>query len=75
MVAGVLLEPYMSQEGQGVTETPIVSKGLKNEVYKILKYLKWMSVEDNKNHGQVNVHKHHEVHKSEIDSHPCPWLG
>ena len=26
---GVLLEPYMSQGGQGVAETPIVSKGLK----------------------------------------------
>ena len=28
MAPGVLLEPYMSQGGQGVTETPIVSKGL-----------------------------------------------
>ena len=28
MVPGVLLEPYMSQGGQGVAETPIVSKGL-----------------------------------------------
>ena len=28
MVPGVLLEPYMSQGDQGVTETPIVSKGL-----------------------------------------------
>ena len=28
MVPGVLLEPYMSQRDQGVTETPIVSKGL-----------------------------------------------
>ena len=25
---GVLLEPYMSQGGQGVAKTPIVSKGL-----------------------------------------------
>ena len=29
-VLGSLLEPYMSQEGQGVAETPIVSKGLTN---------------------------------------------
>ena len=29
MAAGVLLEPYMSQGGQGVAETPIVSKGLR----------------------------------------------
>ena len=29
MVAGVLLEPYMSQGDQGVAETPIVSKGLR----------------------------------------------
>ena len=29
MVPGVLLEPYMSQVDQGVTETPIVSKGKK----------------------------------------------
>ena len=29
MAPGVLLEPYMSQGGQGVAETPIVSKGLK----------------------------------------------
>ena len=28
MAPGVLLEPYMSQGGQGVAETPIVSKGL-----------------------------------------------
>ena len=28
MAPGVLLEPYMSQGSQGVTETPIVSKGL-----------------------------------------------
>ena len=28
MVPGVLLEPYMSQGDQSVTETPIVSKGL-----------------------------------------------
>ena len=28
MVPGVLLVPYMSQGDQGVTETPIVSKGL-----------------------------------------------
>ena len=28
MVPGVLLEPYMSQGGQGVAETPIVLKGL-----------------------------------------------
>ena len=28
MVPVVLLEPYMSQGDQGVTETPIVSKGL-----------------------------------------------
>ena len=28
MAPGVLLEPYMSQGGEGVTETPIVSKGL-----------------------------------------------
>ena len=30
MVPGVLLEPYMSQGDQGVTETPIVSKGLRS---------------------------------------------
>ena len=30
MVAGVLLEPYMSQGDQGVAETPIVSKGLRS---------------------------------------------
>ena len=30
MVPGVLLEPYMSQGHQGVTETPIVSKGLRS---------------------------------------------
>ena len=30
MAPGVLLEPYMSQGGQGVTETPIVSKGLRS---------------------------------------------
>ena len=29
MVPGVLLEPYMSQGGQDVAETPIVSTGLK----------------------------------------------
>ena len=29
MAPGVLLEPYMSQGGQGVAGTPIVSKGLK----------------------------------------------
>ena len=28
MAPGVLLEPHMSQGGQGVAETPIVSKGL-----------------------------------------------
>ena len=28
MAPGVLLEPYMNQGGQGVAETPIVSKGL-----------------------------------------------
>ena len=28
MAPGVLLEPYMSQGGQGVAETPLVSKGL-----------------------------------------------
>ena len=28
MVPGALLEPYMSQGGQGVAETPIVLKGL-----------------------------------------------
>ena len=28
MVPGVLLEPYMSQGGHGVAETPTVSKGL-----------------------------------------------
>ena len=32
MAPGVLLEPYMSQGGQGVAETPIVSKGL-NTMY------------------------------------------
>ena len=32
MAPGVLLEPYMSQGGQGVAETPIVSKGLNTEV-------------------------------------------
>ena len=31
MAPGVLLEPYMSQWGQGVAETPIVSKGLNTE--------------------------------------------
>ena len=30
MVPGVLLEPYMSQGDQGVTDTPIVSKGLRS---------------------------------------------
>ena len=30
MVPGVLLEPYMSQGDQGVTETPIVLKGLRS---------------------------------------------
>ena len=30
MAPGVLLEPYMSQGGQGVTETPIVLKGLRS---------------------------------------------
>ena len=30
MAPGVLLEPYMSQGGQGVAETPIVSKGLRD---------------------------------------------
>ena len=30
MVPEVLLEPYMSQGDQGVAETPIVSKGLRN---------------------------------------------
>ena len=30
MAPGVLLEPYMGQGGQGVTETPIVLKGLNN---------------------------------------------
>ena len=30
MVPGVLLEPYMSQGDQCVTETPIVSKGLRS---------------------------------------------
>ena len=29
MAPGFLLEPYMSQGGQCVTETPIVSKGLR----------------------------------------------
>ena len=29
MAPGVLLEPYMSQGGQGVAETPIASKGLR----------------------------------------------
>ena len=32
MAPGVLLEPYMSQGGQGVTETPIVLKGVKYQV-------------------------------------------
>ena len=30
MVPGVVLEPYMSQGDQGVTETPIVLKGLRS---------------------------------------------
>ena len=30
MAPGVLPEPYMSQGGQGVAETPILSKGLKH---------------------------------------------
>ena len=30
MVPGVLLEPYMSQGDQGVTETPIVLKELRS---------------------------------------------
>ena len=30
MAPGVLLEPYVSQGGQGVAETPIVLKGLKS---------------------------------------------
>ena len=30
MVPGVLLEPHMSQGDQGVTESPIVSKGLRS---------------------------------------------
>ena len=35
MVPGVLLEPYMSQGDQGVTETPIVSKGLRLTQYQM----------------------------------------
>ena len=35
MVPGVLLEPYMSQGDQGVAETPIVSKGLKEGKYRL----------------------------------------
>ena len=30
MVPGILLEPFMSQGDQGVTETPIVLKGLRS---------------------------------------------
>ena len=32
MAPGVLPEPYMSQGGQGVAETPIVSKGLMPDI-------------------------------------------
>ena len=39
MVPGVLLEPYMSQGDQGVTETPIVSKGLTNKSKYVLEPL------------------------------------
>ena len=39
MVPGVLLEPYMSQGDQGVTETPIVLKGLRFRLG--WEHLKW----------------------------------
>ena len=44
MVPGVLLEPYISQGGQGVAETPIVSKGLRSGwagTLKMKKCQKW----------------------------------
>ena len=42
MAPGVLLEPYMSQGGQGLAETPIVSKGLKLRQMPITKTVIWM---------------------------------
>ena len=41
MAPGVLLEPYMSQGGQGVVETPIVSKGLTMKTPRASMAMRW----------------------------------
>ena len=59
-VPGSLLEPYMSQGGQGVAETPIVSKGLSNLIPSPLKLStctkRPIFIKMSPNDGYNNVH-------------------